>query len=899
MLTTLLETPPRTLLLGRAWFVFPLSVGILAALGWTSFLFFHVLVELFVVLASFTMGIVAWTTYPFSRNHFLAYLGSGYFWLGLLELLHILVYPKMGILPDAPLTLSSQLWIAARAVEALLLLTSPWFLHHPFTRQLNGWIAAAVLLLGGLALTGWFPVTFIPGQGLTPFKVVSEYVIMAVLGVTALRLYRQRRLLDGQILLSLLWSIGLGIAAELSFTLYINFFDASNIFGHLLKLSSIWLIFETIILIMLRQPFRILAQGSSSFDAMPDPVLLVDEAGLIRQTNLRAVELAGLPEHRLLGRSCHSLFHPVDPPPDECTICSHIREGIPLPSTEFHLPQRDEWWEITLRRLRTGDAYQGMIHISRNITQRKRAEAERRVHETRKQWLASIFSVSPDSISILGPDLTYLAVNDTYLRNFQKKRQEIEGQQVAKVLEEVFIHAVRPHLAKALGGEAVRHQKEFVFPGAGARWMDMLYHPLLDGQQRVTGILVHGRDITELKQAEQALKAAEERHRTILDSAGDGILVLDLEERCTFANAAALATLGWDADALHDSHLHTRIHHTRPDGAPYPVSECPIHATLQDGQTRHGDEDWYWRHNGEAFPVEYTIAPLFQNGLVSGVVVVFRDISVRLRQAREKQLLHDQALHSARLATLGTLAAGIAHEINNPNNAIAVNANLLRGVWRDAQAILAEYHAEHGDFSLGGLPYEEMRNEAPRLLVSLEENAQRIKTIISNMKHLAQVPAQELRRLELRGVVEKSVSILQTQIAKRTHQFTLTLAPGGLLVRGNPSQLEQVLINLILNALQALPDESRSVSVTLAQDETRQEVRVIVQDQGRGIAPEHLDKLGEPFFSTRHTEGGLGLGLSICRAILNAHGATMTFVSTPEQGTQVTLSFPAAHEEQD
>jgi diguanylate cyclase (GGDEF)-like protein/PAS domain S-box-containing protein len=149
-------------------------------------------------------------------------------------------------------------------------------------------------------------------------------------------------------------------------------------------------------------------------------------------------------------------------------------------------------------------------------------------------------------------------------------------------------------------------------------------------------------DITERKRFEEALEQLSRQHEMVLKSAGEGIIGLDLDGNATFVNPAAARMTGWEAEELVGRPQHEALHHTKPDGAPYPRQQCPIHAALQDGATHSGEDEMFWRKDGTSFPVEYESTPILQDGEVVGAVVTFKDITER--KALEEQL-HHQAFY--------------------------------------------------------------------------------------------------------------------------------------------------------------------------------------------------------------------------------------------------------------
>ncbi|MEO5347679.1 MAG: ATP-binding protein [Magnetococcus sp. YQC-9] len=287
---------------------------------------------------------------------------------------------------------------------------------------------------------------------------------------------------------------------------------------------------------------------------------------------------------------------------------------------------------------------------------------------------------------------------------------------------------------------------------------------------------------------------------------------------------------------------------------------------------------------------EIRVIPRCGGERIEEVLLIATDVT-------EARILQARTIRHARLATIGVLAASIAHEINNPNNAILFNVSLLTRAWRDALPILDEYLRDNGDFQLGGLSYTEARDLLPAVAEEIGRNTLRLKSIIENLKHLARRDSESLHEtFDIHEPLQAALMILNHKIRVHTDHCKLILAHEELTVRGNSRQLEQVFINVILNALQALPERSKPVWIRVAREENAQDlearVLITVEDQGSGILPEHLSQLTEPFFSTRAASGGTGLGLSISGLIIRNHRGSLHFVSTPGKGTTVSIRLP-------
>jgi len=205
---------------------------ILVGISFYNMLLFHTFAELFAIMVAIITSVVAWHTYRFSRNHFLMYLGTGYFWIGILDLIHELTFKGMAIIPGYDAGTSIQFWIVTRYCEAALLLSSAWFLSHKLDRNLFFFLFSLGSAVATAAiLTGHFPVTYVDGEGLTRFKIYSEYAIVGQLFLAAYIITRNRQFLDHHIYRLMIASILLTAAAELCFTLYVNVYSGMIILG--------------------------------------------------------------------------------------------------------------------------------------------------------------------------------------------------------------------------------------------------------------------------------------------------------------------------------------------------------------------------------------------------------------------------------------------------------------------------------------------------------------------------------------------------------------------------------------------------------------------------------------------------------------------------------------------
>lgn len=290
--------------------------------------------------------------------------------------------------------------------------------------------------------------------------------------------------------------------------------------------------------------------------------------------------------------------------------------------------------------------------------------------------------------------------------------------------------------------------------------------------------------------------------------------------------------------------------------------------------------------------------------------ILSRQVAQRTRDLENEVRLHREARHEIevrqaalrradRMASLGTMAAGIAHEINTPNGFMLLNLPILERVLLQCRQVLDKEFEERGEFSLAGLPYSRIREEIPQMLTDMRGGCERIKAIVHDLKDLTRSDSvEEPCRVQIATLLEDTVRVLQSAFKQAGAECILE--PDGPLppVCGRPMQLQQVFTNLVLNACEALPDRGapgpRRVTINARHTDERGEVIVEIRDTGTGIPSESLEHISDPFFTTKREKGGTGLGLFVSANIIEHHGGRLEFESSPG-GTTVRVMVPRAH----
>ncbi len=269
-----------------------------------------------------------------------------------------------------------------------------------------------------------------------------------------------------------------------------------------------------------------------------------------------------------------------------------------------------------------------------------------------------------------------------------------------------------------------------------------------------------------------------------------------------------------------------------------------------------------------------------------------QEVAEKEHALQQLEVRQRQLIQADKLTSLGTLTSGMAHEINNPNALLLLNLPLLSKAWQDALPVLQEHYRQHGDFKLGGLNFSRMQQEIPLLLEDMQQCAGRIKRIVEDLKDFARQDSAVLNEaVDLNRVAEAALRLVDNSLKKATEALRVELAAELPSFRGNQQRIEQVIINLLLNACQALTGRGQAIRLTTGMT-AEGWLQLEICDQGEGIAEENLAKLTDPFFTTKRESGGTGLGLSVSAGIVHEHGGQLQFASTQGEGTCVRLLLP-------
>ena len=602
---------------------------------------------------------------------------------------------------------------------------------------------------------------------------------------------------------------------------------------------------------------------AATLDSIPALVAVLDTAGRTVRLNHSCAQLTGLSLADAVGRPfVDEVLEPEDRPWASAKLRDAATGQVSGPhETAWRvvggLGRRVSW---TLRPLQGPDGeIQYLIVSGQDVTDQRQIEmalhsSEARYREVVENSLGFVFTCSMEG--------RLTSLNAFTAETLGYSTSALTGRFVAELLD-------APGFAAFQDCQRVLETKDEWQGALTLRRSDGVYRRIACRSRRMEllgerpFILIHGTDVTEQHEAEQALHMATRQRELILESVGDGIYGIDLEGRLTFINQAGAHALGYTPEQLTGRDLHEVIHHSHADGTPYSKSTDPILQALRRCESIRMRDEVFWRNDGTAFPVEYSANPLLENGMISGMVIAFQDISERRRLERMK----DEFIST------------VSHELRTP---------------------LTSLRASLGLISSGTL---DKRPEKQRQMVDMAiGNSDRLIRLVNDILDFENVQKGKLsfdrQPVEAIDLLRRAADVAYTA-ASQAH-ITVRVDAQPALVMADEERIVQVLNELVTNALKF---SARDTTIRLSAqprgggDKASPEVCFTVEDQGRGIAPEKLDRIFERFqqgdASDSRALGGTGLGLALCRSIVEQHYGRIWAESSPGHGSRFHFTLPA------
>jgi PAS domain S-box-containing protein len=495
-----------------------------------------------------------------------------------------------------------------------------------------------------------------------------------------------------------------------------------------------------------------------------------------------------------------------------------------------------------------------------DITERIEAEESR---AEREQLYRTLFNLSPASILLLDSLGCILELNDAVCKTYGYKREELLGKNV-RILVPAEQHAqVEKNIAEILSGKVLHHEVVNIGKMGTIHLADLRETavPLPGGGM---GILTHWTDITERKRTENALRESEQLFRLISENVADMIVVLDLEGKRIYNSPSYRPILG-ETELLKGTDSFLEVH---PDDREKIVNI--FRETVRTGVGHQVEYRMIGKGNTVHFIESMGSVIRDNEGKITNVIVVGRDIT-------EKKRLQEQSFRTQRMESLGTLASGVAHDLNNVLGPIVLAIEVIKGRVTDKAAI--------------------------KMLDMLAISSRRGADIVRQILGFARGMEGERTLLQPRYLIKETIRIIGETFPKGITVKT-DLPKETWTITGDSTQIQQVVLNLCVNARDAMPQGGmltisvgnividESYARTIGEAKPGKFVELTVTDTGTGIPPEVVEHIFEPFYTTKERGKGTGLGLSTVHAIVKSHGGFIAVDSEVGKGTSFKVFFP-------
>ncbi|MDX2093745.1 MAG: PAS domain S-box protein [Kofleriaceae bacterium] len=598
-------------------------------------------------------------------------------------------------------------------------------------------------------------------------------------------------------------------------------------------------------------------------ESTPDLIFAKNREGRMLVANSATLRVVGKPAEKVLGRTDIE-YH------QDRTQASAIMEndrgvlerGVPETIEEVFTAASGETRVFLSTKSPLRDrqgSIAGIVGVSRDITEQRRAEEALRENEAR---LSLFVDHAPVALAMFDRQMRYLSASRRWIRDFGLQERELRGASHYEVFPEVPERWKAIH-RRGLAGEVLQSEEDsFTRLDGTVQWLRWEVRPWRDAKGEVGGLVVFSEDITERKIRQVALAEQRRLYKTVTDNATLALFITDSRQQCVFMNPAAVQLTGFSFEEVQGRPLHAMIHHTRPDGRPYPLEECPIDRALPTRNQERG-EDLFVHKDGHFYPVAFTASPIVENGKAVGTVIEVRDTTIEKeveRQLRQAVALRDEFLSVA------------SHELRTPLTALGLQLERLKKL---------VVRVADGD-----------KQKALKNLDTAIRQTDRLESLVAGLLNVSRIAEGRLQvhasRFDLRSVVEEMVDHLSALLARARCEVRVHMgheATGA----WDRERLDEALVNLLGNAIKY--GQGKPIEVTVDADSDW--AILSIKDHGIGISPEAKERVFGRFERAASTNyGGLGLGLFITRHIVEAHGGTIEVQSDLGEGATFTVRLP-------
>jgi PAS domain S-box-containing protein len=596
---------------------------------------------------------------------------------------------------------------------------------------------------------------------------------------------------------------------------------------------------------------ELIARSQRSFkeliDSFDDIAFAASLDGKIKTVNRRVTELLGIPYAEVIGHRGEEFLDEPKREDVERGLARFLEKRRWSGTVPVRLKSsaRTLYFDCALNAIVKGDEVVGVSALARDVTEER--EKERRFTE--------LFETLQEGVYFSTPEGKLLDGNAALVQVLgYESKEELLSLDPRALNSDPNLSPVLGRTADDQGGVRTREITLRRKGGSPGIFLDTS-RAVWDAAGKIVryqGTLV---DVTERREMEKALRRQEEFQRYLLESFPDLILVIDLNGRYSFVSSRIHDLRGYKPEDL----LGKKVEEEQD----YSPELLGLYSDLTSGRKKFGSCDYSARHrDGSWRTTRASASPLFDaENKVSGVIVSVRDITV------EKKL-EQQIIQSERLAAMGQMIGGFAHELNNPLTSILGMSELLQE---------------------GEAP-ESVRKQ----MIVLQQQARRAAEIVQNLMYFSRPPAPGKTPIDLGELVQRTLHLHAYSLRKSNITVDFLNQTALPLVSGDAHQLMQVFLNLMLNSEQAMREVRDRGTLRIRLEKNEKSVSVIFQDDGPGIPPEILPNIFDPFYTTKRPGRGTGLGLSICKAILREHYGNVEAASGPGGGAVFTVTLPVA-----
>jgi len=582
-------------------------------------------------------------------------------------------------------------------------------------------------------------------------------------------------------------------------------------------------------------------------DSFDDAACAVSLDGTLRTVNKRVSELALLPYTAIVG---HKFFEFLEEPTRTSVEGGLVRflekrHWAGTVRVRFKNGSRPLYFDCVLNAILKGGEVVGVSALGRDVTEQHEKELRfTELFETLQEGAyfstpeGRLLDANPALVSVLG----------------YATKEELLALEPLQLNADPGQPPVLGRAADDRGGVRAREITLRKKDGTAAVFLESSRAVWDDAGKliRYQGTLV---DVTERRKLERQVAQQEEFRRRLLDSFPDLILVVDLEERYTFVSSRVRDLLGCPSEEL----LGKKISATQGNA---PELVALYHDVVTGDKVFESAEYGARRSDGSGQTMRASASQFFDaDSKLAGVIISVRDIT------REKKF-EQQVVQSERLAAMGAMIGGVAHELNNPLTSILGVSELLQ----DSQTT----------------------DSARKQIAILQQQARRAAEIVHNLTYFATPPTPGKTRVNLGDIVERTLNLHSYSLRKNNITVDFVRESGLPYVQGDPHQLMLIFLNLILNAEQAIREGRDRGTLRIRLGTSGQSVWASFLDDGPGIPPDILASIFDPFYTTKRPGRGTGLGLSICKSVLKEHNGTVEAANAPGGGAVFTITLPAA-----